>query len=103
MERIMKVTSCSREGCNKQASQIPVILAWAKGYPKKYHPPIEMKMDLPHCEDCAAKTHVNDLLTDEGWKMIENAVAVAKRLPPDRKTVGLKWSGIGYSPFGAKS
>lgn len=92
--------TCARSDCNNTASMIPQIRVWAKGYPKKYHAPIEMSIDLPHCEDCAAKTKLDDLVGEEQWSTITKVVhRTLGRLPPDRDSAELHWGGIGRSPF----
>lgn len=85
---------CARFGCSAEAIATPVLRVWASRAHHGSHPPIELKIALPHCEEHKAAATVADMLTDEGWAELVRDVRSLGRAAPDRTTAELGWEAL---------
>jgi hypothetical protein len=64
---------------------------------------MEIVLGIFVCASHQRTTTPADLITDEGWSQIEQAVLASGRAAPDRETVGLVWQRVMVKerdPFG---
>lgn len=81
-----------REGepCGRPGTLIPAIDVYAPGSSA----PATMLLGLPHCEECARFTVLDELLDDRGWAEVEATFRGIRRAVPDRAKSVLRWHHV---------
>lgn len=78
--------TCAKIGCEKAADFYPVLLAWAQGHPKTTKP-MQMVLGRPLCTEHMDEVTPVELITDDGWSMLEMACRANDDVPPSRESV----------------
>lgn len=84
------MAGCDKKGCTKTASKAPVLKLRA---PVEFEPclPIDVVPGLKLCEDHAARTGVEDLVTDEGWATLVASLTERGKQEPKRERTTIEW------------
>lgn len=88
------MSTCTRKGCCNTATFTPIMRFWAKGFPKIAGQQATAEIGLPVCDACAATITLDDLLTDEGKKLIAQMLFVRGKAAPDFATAELEWQPL---------
>lgn len=82
---------CDRTNCLGDARWTPVLELRTKGHkgpPALFHIPVCI------CNECKPKTEIDDLMTDEGWKQLCEAIKGQGREKPTRKLTKIRWKEV---------
>ncbi len=80
---------CDRKDCPNEATGKIVLELRPEFYPGA---PIRMVTPLVACDDCRSYLNIENVMDDEGWEMICQAVKLAGKARPTRaKTVLTYW------------
>lgn len=82
---------CQRIGCDKSALWRPVLLVTPDG--AHY---AEGHLNLVVCGDHKMQIKAEDLITDEGWKMIVAGLLVSGKAEPKRELTKVKWVAAAF-------
>lgn len=72
---------CNRLNCDNEARWQLGWRAWALGYPKSSHPPIDSYIGLAVCDEHKREVTIDWIVTPEGAAQI-NQVMASRRLAP---------------------
>lgn len=84
----MSEAKCGRKDCQNEGTAHPVLLLTFSGYSG---PPMEAMLGLLVCDQHQAETSAADLISDEGWAQITEAITAAKKVLPERSLTKLRW------------
>jgi hypothetical protein len=88
------VMQCGMAYCSATATHRPVLMLWAAQTVKHgvmhMKKPAEAEVGIGLCAEHAKYTTAQDLITDEGWRLITEAFLAAKKMPPVRHMTKLK-------------
>lgn len=88
---------CARANCENESSVYPVLHLYATKLLIRNIPndPIEVEFrELPTCLECMAKVHENDILNDEGWLRLSEAIMKNGKAKPNRDLTELIWKTV---------
>ena len=78
---------------------MPQLHMWGRGYAKNSHAPAVGAISLPMCDSCAAKVELDDLLSDEGRRMLTDTFVAGMKCPPSWETCELRFQPLGEAVF----
>lgn len=89
---------CSNSGCDKPTRwQVMIeVRAPLAQYPTA--PPLQISTSLGVCDEHKGETKLDDVLTDDGWNKIVDALRADGKVDPDRST-----ARVYFDPVGAKA
>ena len=87
----VKSTGCARKLCPLRGTHYPVLLFRPKDHPGYAGAPMEIVMGILVCPQHQRETAPADLISDDGWQQIREAIVATGRAEPDRASAGLVW------------
>jgi hypothetical protein len=84
---------CENKSCTSgmEAKWEPVILLWAKGFPKRASQPASVSVYLRVCMECRLKSKPSDFLSPDLSKKILLSFIEQRKAMPDFKTSEITW------------
>lgn len=85
---------CIERDCQHEAKWYPVLLLYAdrKRYPACA--PARSLFGIPTCDEHRAARTPENLVTDEGWRMISTAFSALGKVVPDREAIEVEFTEI---------
>ena len=86
---------CRREGCGAIAEWTVGAMVWAKGEKhRSFDNCVNLRFPVSVCNPCREKTKISDLVNNQGWRKIVQAVQGQGRAAPERSSLTLVFEPI---------
>jgi len=86
---------CRRDGCGAIAEWMVGAMVWAKGEKhRSFDNCVNLRFPLSVCNPCREKTKISDLVNNQGWRKIVQAVKGHNKIAPDRTSFTLVFEAV---------